>query len=159
VAGLTRVVARAYNPDDAHDRLRILHLAGLPSVRQAYGRCMKFGTPAEVLLALGAESVVVPPASREGSPIRLGATGMVSTEMADELVKRDWARAPGSHAVTKEVELIPRQVQQVAVQVVPRDDDGRIYAVEIGHELVVKGAPAALLGGLTVLFAAPCRPW
>jgi hypothetical protein len=158
LAGLTRVVARAYNPDNEEDRLKILHLAGLPAVQQAYGRCMKFGVPAEVLLALGAESVVVP-ALRGGSTVRLGFTGPVEAEFAEELVKRSWAKAAGHHASTKEVELVPRQVQQTAVQVVPKEDDGRIYAVEISHELVIKGAAPVVLGGLTVLFAAACRPW
>ncbi len=153
--GLTRIVARAYNPDNEEDRVKILYLAGLPSVQQAYGRCLKFGLPAEVLLALGTESVVAP---SKGSA-RLGFTGPVVGEFADELVKRSWGKAVGHHAATKEVDLIPRQVQQAAVEVIPRENDGRIYAVEISHELLVKGAAPVVLGGLTVLFAAPCQPW
>jgi hypothetical protein len=158
IAGLTRIVARAYNPENEEDRLRILYLAGLPAVQQAYGRCMKFGTPAEVLLALGAESIIVP-ARRDGPAVRLGFTGPVNAEFADELVERSWAKGGGHAAITKEVELMPRQVQQVGVEVVPRDDDGRVYAIDIAHELVVKGAPPVVLGGLTVLFATSCRPW
>jgi hypothetical protein len=74
-------------------------------------------------------------------------------------VKRDWAKANGHHPVKKEIELLPRQVQQAAVQVVPHDEEGHIYAIEVSHELVTKGAQPVRLGGLTVLFAAPCRPW
>ncbi len=74
-------------------------------------------------------------------------------------MKRSWTKAVGHAPVTKEFDLIPRQVQQAGVYVTPREEDGRIYAIEIGHELIAKGAPPALLGGLTVLFAAPCRPW
>jgi hypothetical protein len=159
LAGLTRLVARAYNPDNEADRVHLLRLADLPAVRAAYGRCLKFGLPAEVHLALGAESIVVPPTHKGGCGGRLGYTGRVTPDFADHLVKRSWVKAAGHAPATKEFDLIPRQVQQAGVYVTPHDEDGRIYAVEIGHELVAKGAPPVLLGGLTVLFAAPCRPW
>jgi hypothetical protein len=159
IPGLTRLVARAYNPDNEADRIHLLNLAALPAVRAAYGRCLKFGTPAEVHLALGAESVVVPPAQKGRCGGRLGYTGAVTPELADHLVKRSWTKAVGHAPVTKEFDLISRQVQQAGVYVTPREEDGRIYAIEIGHELIAKGAPPTLLGGLTVLFAAPCRPW
>jgi hypothetical protein len=157
--GLTRLVARAYNPADEADRVHLLRLAALPSVRQAYGPCFKFGTPAEVLLALGAESIVVPTSTGGGFAPRLGFTGAVDAEVGEELVKRNWARVAAHHSVVKEVDLLPRQVHQAAVHVVPADDDGRVYAIEIGHEMPVKNGPPVILGGLTVLFASPHRPW
>jgi hypothetical protein len=158
VAGVTRLVARAYDPANEADRIHLIRLANLPAVRAAYGRCLKFGTPAEVHLALGTETVVVPHASKGVAP-RLGSTGRVKPDFADHLVKRDWVKATGHAPAAKEFELIPRQIQQAGISVIPREDDGHIYAIEIGHELVVKGKPHVLLGGLTVLFAAACRPW
>jgi hypothetical protein len=155
-AGLTRIVARAYDPDHEEDRVKILNLAWLPAVRRAYGRQMKFGVPAQVSLALGAESVISRP---NGPRVRLGYTGPVQSDLGDELVKRSWVNAASAGHATKEVELVPRQIQQAGVQVTANHDDGRLYAIEISHELLLGGAPPALLGRLVVVYAAPIKLW
>jgi hypothetical protein len=158
-AGRTRIVARVYNPQEEAHRGQIWHLAGLPHVRAALGRHAKFAVPAEIHLAIGAEAVLVPGNIPPGRPVpRLSFTGAVQPELGDHLVRRDWVKAPGTGVAVKEVELLPGQVQQAAVYVVPHGEEGHVYAVEICHELVTSAGPVAI-GGLTVLFVAPSRPW
>lgn len=157
VSGMTRITARAYDPADRHDRASLVQLASLPSVVSAFGPRPKFGVPAQVLLALGPESVLVRGDGKGNA--RLGFTGPVAHDFAHDLVKGKWIRGATHKGTTQEIELHSRQVQQVGVSVVPKHDDGSLYGVHIAHDLIVKGKKPVQLGGLTVVFAAPHKPW
>ena len=157
VAGLTRITARAYDPANARDRISLVQLAALPSVIAAFGRRPKFGLPEQVRLAVGPESVLLRTDGKGGA--RLGFTGPIAEDFAQELVRGRWVKGSAGKGVVQEVDLLPGQAQQVGVSVVPRHDDGSLYAVQIGHDLLVKGERPVNLGGLTVIFAAPNLPW
>ena len=156
VGGVTRITARAYDPADKQDRWRIVQLASLPSIVSAFGPNAKFGVPAQVQLALGPESVLARADGRGNA--RLSFTGPVAHDFAHDLVRGQWSKG-GARGTTQEIELMSRQVQQVGVKVIPKHDDGSLYAVHIGHELIAKGKKPVNLGGLTVIFAAPKAHW
>jgi hypothetical protein len=159
INGRTRLVARAYDPAHEADRARILDLAGLPAVRAALGRCAKFALPAEVHLGIGTETVVAPPGAGVKFPApRLGFTGTVQPELAADLVRGAWTKVAHASPASHDLEMVARQATQAAVHVVPHDEEGHIYAVEVRHELLT-GKEPIVMGGLTVVFTTLCRPW
>jgi hypothetical protein len=158
-AGKTRLVAHALNPADEADRRRILELLTVTDLRGPLGRCAKFALPAELHLGTGLETIVVPKGRPAGAPApRLGFTGTVAPDIAADLVRGAWTKGARGHAVTHELELVPRQATQAAVHVVPHPDEAHIYAVDIRHEMLT-GTDPIVMGGLTVIFTTPCRPW
>lgn len=163
VAGRTRLVARAYDPRDEGDRVRILELVAMRGVRAALGPGAKFAVPAEVHLGLGLENILLTPAKAFAGPApRLGYTGTVRPELADDLIRGAWTKATAGHAPAESVlEMVPHQIRQAGIHVVPHGPDRdhtHAYAVEVRHELITKAGPV-VMGGLTVIFVAPSRPW
>jgi hypothetical protein len=156
VAGITRITARAYDPANASDRYNLVQLASLPSVVAAFGPKAKFGVPEQVHLGLGPEALLLRQDGKGGG--RLGFTGPVSQEFAKDLVRGRWNKGAGRKGSTQEIDLLPYQVQQVGVSVVPGHEDATLYAVHIAHELLVKGKKPLYIGGLTVIFVAPNKP-
>lgn len=157
IAGITRVTARAYDPSNRRDQYSLVQLSSLPSVVAAFGPRPKFGLPEQVRLALGPESLLVRGDGKGGG--RLGFTGPQAEDFAHDIVRGRWAKASGAKAAEQEIDLLGGQVQQAGVSVVPRHQDGSLYAIQIGHDLLVKGKKPINLGGLTVIFAAPNMPW
>ncbi len=142
--------------DPTKDREKLEHLLAIPTVHEIASRRGKFRAPAEVQLTLGKETVVPPERllksrrspeaalGKAAASYRLGHTGVLGSALAKALTA-----APATcNEIT--LDLLPFEIRQGLLSVVPGGEDGDISVVEIHHVTTEK--QPRLIGGLTVVY-------